>query len=101
MACFQPPDRRAFRAMPPASVLAKRAGRSSSDSAVKNSSKASIQFLDDNLSDDSLVEPKGRRARLSCHPKRARFDSTLQCSPVDFESLPPAVRRKVSAPRLP
>ncbi|KAF8455657.1 hypothetical protein BGX38DRAFT_1266936 [Terfezia claveryi] len=81
--------------MPPASVLAKIAGRSSSDPVVENASKSSIQFFDDNLSDDSLVEPKGRRARLFCHPKRARFDRTPQYSPIVFESLPPAVRRKM------
>ncbi|KAF8426289.1 hypothetical protein EV426DRAFT_704240 [Tirmania nivea] len=80
--------------MAPGSVLAKRAGRSSSDPIVENIGKSSIR-VPDNLLDDSLVEPKGRRARLFCHLTRARFDSTPQYSPVDFESLPPAVRRKM------
>lgn len=101
MACPQSLDRRAHHTMPP-SVLAKRAGRSASDPFTqKNSSKASIQYHHSNYSNESLVEPKGRRARLNCYPKRTKVESKPQYTPVDFESLPPAVRRKVCAPRLP
>lgn len=83
--------------MPPASVLAKRAGRSASDPVVRNGSKASLQVYHENLSDNCLAEPKGRRPRLSCYPRKAKFVNKPHYTPIDFESLPPAVRRKVSA----
>ena len=99
--CFLQHERHASRANPSAF-----GGRASSDYIMKTTSKTSSEQQHYRRSSrDLLDESRERGVRLLSYLKKSpKLESSAQFSQIDFESLPPAVRRKVSllnSPELP